>query len=61
MNALQALRAMGESTAAQLSAATGIALEEVYLTLIEAQSAGSVSLRQTYGRGRKASFTWVAL
>ena len=61
MNALHALRALRESTAANLAAVTGFALEDVYQTLIEAQSAGTVSLRQSYGRGRKPAFVWVAL
>ena len=61
MTALHALRALGETSAAHLAACTGIALEEVYLTLIEAQAAGTVSLHQTFRRGRKPVFTWVAL
>lgn len=61
MNALHALRALRESSAAHLSAATGLPLEDVYQTLIEAQSAGSVSLRQTYSHRGRAVFTWVAL
>jgi predicted Rossmann fold nucleotide-binding protein DprA/Smf involved in DNA uptake len=61
VTALHALRALGETSAAHLAACTGISLEEVYLTLIEAQAAGTVSLRQRFRFGRKPAFTWVAL
>ena len=61
MIALQTLRTMREATAKDLAKAANMPLEDVYQVLVAAQTQGAVSLRQTFKRGRKAVFSWVAL
>ena len=62
MTALETLRALKCATAADVAAASGIAIEYVYLDLVAAESAGlaAVRLHSSRAAGRTLRW-WVAL
>lgn len=61
MSPIECLREVREATAAEIADRTGWPLEDVYEVLVRTLGLGRVSLRQTFRRGKKPLFTWVAM